>query len=50
MTAIATLQLYAADGIVYRAFDHAVIAAMGMVVAVVLAGCHTAGISSASAR
>ena len=36
MTAIATLQLYAADGIVYRAFDHAVIAAMGMVVAVPL--------------
>lgn len=31
MTAIATLQLYAADGIVYRAFDHAVVAAMGLV-------------------
>ena len=41
MTAIATLQLYAADGIVYRAFDHAVVAAMGLVVAVPL--WHTAG-------
>ena len=36
MTAIATLQRFASDGLVYRAFDHAVIAAMGMVVALLI--------------
>lgn len=38
----AALKQYAADGLVYRAFDHAVIAAMGMVVAVPLI--HTDGL------
>ena len=41
MTAIATLQRFASDGLVYRAFDHAVVAAMGLVVAVPL--WHTEG-------
>ena len=41
MHAIATLQRFASDGLVYRAFDHAVVAAMGLVVAVPL--WHTEG-------